>query len=230
MPAALTMDPPNDIVTESSGSRPADEREHRAWRARVADRERREAALALASGDHKLGSGARCPACRGRVVIGETVRVMHAASCSRRAALARARAAAAAGAVRRRPAVPARTEKPGTVSVFRAGEAAAGQRKPHSARHAGRYSRGRDRAWTSQSAGGAGRAPRRGVRPSVVAAWSVTGCRVRVGEWAATVTGPVRRAGEGLVVPVEFDDGWNPEDVLITFDNGELVTELAACA
>jgi len=65
----------------------------------------------------------------------------------------------------------------------------------------------------------------------VARSWQVRGCKVFVGGCAATVTGPVRHADDTtLLVPVAFDDGWDPEEVPITFNDGMISTELAAYA
>lgn len=204
---------------------PVGERE---WRAREADRERGEATLTLASGNHKLGTSPCCPLCKGPVVVGETVRVVHAASCARRAAIEKTRKAVAEGkTVRRLVPVQVRPAGPETAPAPRAVE----QPKTTAFGHASRYPHQRDRDWT-KPVNTVTRPPRRRIRTSVVRSWQLRGSKVRVGGYAATVTGPVRQADEHntLLVPVAFDDGWEPENVRITVDNRELVTELAACA
>ena len=44
---------------------------------------RREAIRVLTLGWHTVGAGARCPLCRGPVVVGATVRIAHARACPR---------------------------------------------------------------------------------------------------------------------------------------------------
>lgn len=211
-------------LPRSPADMPADERERRV---RAADRERGEAALTLASGDHKLGTGgACCPVCKGPVVIGATVRVVHAASCARRVALEKTRKAAAEGKTLRRPArVQARVAKPKPAL----GPCAVEQPKTPAFQHVNRHPHQRGRNWAPQASRASVQPPRCRIRTSVIQAWQVRGCRVRVGSYAATVTGPIRQADtDMLIVPVAFDDGWDPEDVRIAVDNGKLVTELAA--
>lgn len=200
MTVVSLMTPASQLSADSQ----VDERERRA---RLADRERGEAALTLANGDHKLGAKPCCPRCGGPVVIGETVRIVHDAACPRLAAMKKARAAAAAGTVVRRPA-PVRVVTRPAAPKHAASDRVAGSSVPKR------------------------RAPRCAVRPPVAGSWQVRGCRVMVAGHRAVVTGPVRPAGgTALVVPVAFDAGWDPEDVLIEFGaDGELVTELAACA
>lgn len=50
-----------------------------------------------------------------------------------------------------------------------------------------------------------------GIRPWVVLRWFVSGCRVFVGGWRATVRGVIRRIGGRLKVWVDFDAGWASE-------------------
>lgn len=181
-------------------------------RARRADRERREAALTLSSQD------SRCPICRGPVVIGATVRTVHATSCPRRIALAKARKAAASGQVIRRVAVPSQTRARTTkdlVSVPRqTGPVAAQQlaegERPHSVR------RPKELDWTqaSQPAGRESWPPRCRFRPAVMQAWRVDGCRIHVDGWPAIVRGQVRMIGERPAVRLDFDDydTWTRED------------------
>lgn len=208
--------------SSSPRSLPIGERERRA---RQADRERGEATLTLASGNHKLGSGPCCPLCKGPVMVGETVRVVHAASCARRVAIEKTRKAVSEGkTVRRLVPVQARPAEPETIPAPRAAE----QPKTTVFRHVNRYPHQRDRDWT-RPASTAARTPRHRIRSGVVSSWQLRGCKVQVGGYAATVTGPVRQADKTtIIVPVAFDDGWDPEDVRITVDNRELVTELAA--
>jgi hypothetical protein len=171
-------------------------------RERLADGQRREAAVAartLASGDHVVGPGARCALCRGPVVVGATVRVVHATTCPRRATLARARTAATAGVAPRRPVTAA-------CRPARTGPSAGWRHVPAQA-PAARSLPGHD-----------------GLRPSVVLSWQVRGARVRVGisgMWPATVTGLHYDHGT-LLVSVTYDDGrWDPEDVPVTVTTGE---------
>lgn len=207
MPAALTMDPPNNVVPESSGNLPADEREHRA---RQADRERREAALTLASGDHVLAPGGCCPRCGGPTVIGRTVRTVHTVSCPRRAALVRARKTAAAGAPLRRPAP---TTVPAPHKVESAPSPHAAEQPKASVRHVNRHQAVRARAVEPQPARPE-RPTRPRIRPQVVQAWRVTGTRITVDGWPATVISEIRIIGGVPSVRLDFDDydTWTRED------------------
>jgi hypothetical protein len=190
-------------------------------------RERREAVIALANGDHKIGPSSSCPLCGGPTVVGRTVRTVHATSCPRRVVMDRARAAAAAGAPVRRPvvaveAVPAPLSAPEQVPADSARKSV-----DVSIRHVNRQQHGRGCAWTSSGMAEVTRVPRCRVRPSAVLSLQVTGCRVRVGGWPATVTGPIRGGDGAYLVPVEYDVGWDPENVLIAVSpDGKLTTEL----
>jgi hypothetical protein len=183
------------LVDTAPQSAPALPREDALRRARLADRERHEAARTLTTGNHKLDASARCPVCQGPVVIGETVRIIHASSCARRAAMARARAAAAAGAPVRRPAA--------TVTAV----ARANAPEPDPAR------REEERPKTG-SPRRVNRAARCRIRPTVIHAWRVNGCRVKVDGWPATVRGEIRMAGKTPAVRLDFDDyeSWTRED------------------
>ncbi len=50
-----------------------------------------------------------------------------------------------------------------------------------------------------------------GIRPWVVLRWFVSGCRVAVNGWLASVRGVIHWADGRLKVWVGFDDGWAPE-------------------
>jgi hypothetical protein len=185
MPAALIMDPPNDTTPESPDVFAGGERERLA---RAADRERREAVLRLASGDHKIGPSSSCPLCGGPTVVGRTVQTVHDQACPRRQAMARGRTAAAEGAPLRRPAV---TAVP--------------------ARRQAKTPAVRETAWPSEDAG---RSPRPRIRLHVVQSWQVTGARVAVGGWPATVTSKIRTINGVPSVRLDFDDydTWTRED------------------
>jgi len=200
-------------------------------RARLEGSHRREAVRTLQHGCHKLGPDARCPSCRGPVVIGATVRVVHGPGCRRRGAIAAAATgvvhpvAEAAGAPH--AAVPA--AEPTPAEVERPARLEGCERHPH--RHRGRHRpyRAPGCDWTSQAPSMAAQEETRrrdqeigrreeqeicrhgGIRPWVVLRWFVSGCRVAVEGWLATVRGVIRWAGGRLAVWVHFDDGWAPE-------------------
>lgn len=201
MPAALTMDPPNEIAPESPGVSPGEERERLARRA---DRERREAALILSA------EPSRCPQCKGPVVIGATVRVVHAATCPRQRAMIRAKRAAAAGTPVRRPVaadVPApRTAEPGPGRETAVPAA--------SVRHANRQSDLQQHARTGQSGSPVRRLSKPRIRPAVVQSWRVAGTRITVDGWPATVASEIRTVNGVPSVRLDFDDfdDFAPED------------------
>lgn len=170
-----------------------------AQRARRADLERREAALTLSAQD------SRCPLCRGPVVIGATVRTVHATSCPRRIALVKARKEAA-----RRVAAPAPAALAELAPVPR-------QRGPETAQQLPELTRpviSQHPKQAAQPAVRESRPHRRSLRPEVMQAWRVDGCRVTVDGWPATVRGQVRMAGERPEVRLDFDDydTWTRED------------------
>lgn len=201
---ALDSRQPSPGSQEAEGSLPADEIEQRARRA---DRERREAALILSS------QGSRCRMCQGPVVIGATVRTVHTSACPRRITLAKARKAAASGRPIRRVAVPAPTQArtaADPVSLARKVE-------PTTAQQLADVTRPRTvRRWpqTAQPTVRESWPPRCRIRPKVVQAWRVDGCRVAVDGWPATVRGQIRMIGERPQARLDFDDygTWTRED------------------
>jgi len=172
----------------------------------LADAGRREAARRLSAGEHKIGAGACCPCCRGPVLIGATVRIVHAVSCARRAAMTAARAAAGRAA---RPAAPAASAPAlATVPARRPAPAPQTPARPAVPVPAQRSGPGQpaDRACPPgpRTARADQELRQAGIRPQVVLRWFVSGCRVRVGGWLATARKVFRGAGGRLKVLVDY--------------------------
>jgi len=171
----------------------------------LADAGRREAARRLSAGEHKAGAGACCQSCRGPVMIGATVRIAHAASCARRAAMTAARAAAARAA---RPAAPAVSEPaPVTVPARRPAPARRHPPVPEQRTGPGQHQDRPSCARRSRQARADQELGQAGIRPHVVLRWFVSGCRIAVSGWLATARKVIRGAGGRLKVVVEYADG-----------------------
>jgi hypothetical protein len=178
------------------------------WRARLADSHRREAARTLAAGDHKIGVAARCPSCRGPVLIGATVRIAHAAACAAQARRASRAAARRTAGVRLVTPDAEACALPVSAPAPEPGPRLEGTRRhPHRQRRRGRL-RHRSRACTPQTPG---ERKHGGIRPWVVRHWFVSGSRVSVQGWAGTARSVICRWGR-VLVRVELDEcpqGWD---------------------
>jgi hypothetical protein len=179
------------------------------WRARLADSHRREAAQTLAAGDHKLGAAARCPSCRGPVLIGATVRIAHAPACTTQARRASRSAARRSAGIRPVTTAAAACGRPASAP------AAEHVRRPEGTRRHSQRQRtpGRLRhhsgAYTLQTP--VSRHTRGGIRPRVVRHWFVSGARVSVQGWAGTARSVICRWGR-VLIQVELDEcpqGWD---------------------
>ena len=161
----------------------------------------------------------QCPRCRARVNVGVTVAIRHRPGC----AVAAVKAAVCARARRtgRVACPPAAAAEP---------LAAVADVRPalrHRNRNGCRPRRRRRQrgSYTSQAPALAAQEEMRhrrereeeqirrhgGIRPWVVLRWFVSGCRVAVNGWLASVRGVIHWADGRLKVWVGFDDGWAPE-------------------
>jgi hypothetical protein len=179
------------------------------WHARLADSHRREAARTLAGGDHKLGAAARCPSCRGPVMIGATVRIAHAAACARQALRARRAAARTAAGVCLTAPDSAACALPASAPAPEGKPRLEGPRRHPHRQRVRRRLRHRARAYTSQTPGSERKHD--GIRPWVVRRWFVSGSRVIVQGWTGTARSVVCRWGR-VLIQVELDEcpqGWD---------------------
>lgn len=171
----------------------------------------------------------RCPYCKGTATVGVTVGIRHEMSCPRSRDRVRQRPQYSAGQVPQRPQQAARlgpapasggpeaTADPAasrpTYAPGRPQRLDGRERHPH--RHGRQRRPGPQRrcedtpqapGTEAEDQGNAGSRPWAGVRPWVVARWFVSGCRVKVQGWLATVRRIIRGKDGELKVHLDFDD------------------------